>query len=224
MSLNPAAAFSATTFTPDQLIWGDADDLLSEKVTLITPENRTRGAVLGRIATAATVAAAVADAGNTGNGTVTLAGTPFGANVKPGRYRLVCIEPAANAGVFAVEDPDGNVVLGRATVAVAFVGPIAFTINDGAADFISGDSFSIDVSAITYKYKLAAAAAVDGSAVPVAVLAQDADATAADVDAMVFYRGSFNDTQLTLGAGLTVAGIREALRLRGIYLVHGQPA
>ena len=86
-------------------------------------------------------------AGNTGDGTITAA-PATGANAKVGTYMITCIEPAANAGEFQVEDPDG-VVLGIATVAVEFTAGthLTFTIADGAADFVAGDAFTIVVAA-----------------------------------------------------------------------------
>lgn len=69
------------------------------------------------------------------------------------------------------------------------------------------------------KYKLSASAAGDGSQTPNRILAQDCDATAADAEALVYYTGDFNDSQVTLGAGHTVASIREGLRALGIYLL-----
>ncbi|MDB4906369.1 MAG: hypothetical protein JWO05_1153 [Gemmatimonadetes bacterium] len=219
--LNPSAGFSSASFLPDQLLAIDTDYALVEKVTLLAGQNLTRGAVLGRTATAAVVAAAVADAGNTGNGVFGAA--TIGATVKPGRYRIVCIEPAANAGVFAIFEP-GGAEIGRANVGVAFVGAINFTIADGATDFISGDTFSVDVSAVVYKYKLATAAAVDGSDLARAILTQDADATAGDVECLIYTRGNFNDTQIVLGAGHTIASVKDSLRANFCFLIHGQPA
>src|SRR5262245_22337793 len=129
MTLNTQASFDSSTYTPDQLVAANAEELMGEKITLLSGENRTRGAVLGRKATAATVAAAVAGAGNTGNGVVTLNATPFGASVKAGTYRAVFVEPTTNLGTFVVEDPDG-VVLGKGVVGTEFQGAIVFTIAD----------------------------------------------------------------------------------------------
>src|SRR5512138_2169482 len=59
----------------------------------------TTGMVLGKITKGAATGAALA--GNTGNGTIT--GAPVvGAAAKPGVYRVVCIEPATDAGKFSV--------------------------------------------------------------------------------------------------------------------------
>lgn len=218
------ASNTITSYTPDRLLAGQMP-IKSTKVTMISGEAaRTRGAVLGRTATAATVAAAIGDSTNQANiGTVTLAGTPFTGSAKAGRYRLVCIEPATNGGRFAVEDPDGKII-GEAVVGTQFSNGIVVTINDGATDFVSGDAFSIDVSAVTYKYKLAAAAATDGSAEAIGILAEDCNASAADADALLYERGDFNENALTFGAGHSAASVRDALRKRGIYLIAAQPA
>ena len=47
---------------------------------------------------------------------------------------------------FEVEDPDG-ILVGVGTVAVAFsAGGVAFTIADGATDFVAGSGFYVDVT------------------------------------------------------------------------------
>lgn len=208
------ASFTSETYTPDRLILRNADLLISRQITLVSGENRTRGAVLGKTATAGTISGAAA-AGNTGNGTI--GSLTVGGAAKEGRYRAVCIEPGTNVGTFALFDPEG-VQVGTAVVAVAFTGPVNFTIADGSTDFVAGDTFNIDVSALTVKYKLSAAAATDGSAVPDAVLAEDCDASAADKTTIAYFRGEFNSNALTFGSGHTAASVREGLRLRGIAI------
>lgn len=215
-----SASYSSSSSTIDKLLAGPTDHVQSRKITLIFGENRTRGAVLGKTATAGTIAGAAA-AGNTGNGTI--GSLTIGASVKEGVYRAVCIEPATNAGTFTVEDPDG-IVIGRATVAMAFTGAVNFTIADGATDFVAGDAFDITVSAVTYKYKLAAAAATDGSSEPDAILAEDTNASAADVDTVAYIRGDFNEAALTFGSGHTAATVRETLRRKGVALIASQGA
>src|SRR5690606_27533190 len=79
-----------------------------------------------------------ADEGNTGDGDLTLAGTPYGAGVVAGDYTVECVTAAENGGTFAVKDPAGTRI-GTATVGVAFSGPIAFTIAAGETDFVVGD-------------------------------------------------------------------------------------
>src|SRR4051812_20335131 len=136
------ASSSTSTYSPDKLIAGPTIRH-SKKRTLLTGEGAlARGTLLGAVTVGAAVAAAYA--GNTGNGVFGAVTT--GANAKPGVYNVVFVEPAANVGTFIVEDPDGNIV-GRGNVAAAFNGPIAFTIADGATDFISGDGFTVTVAA-----------------------------------------------------------------------------
>lgn len=89
-------------------------------------------------------AEATAASGNTGNGTI--GAITIDADAAPGVYVLTIIEPAANGGTFSVEGPDG-VELPGGKVAVAYNGPINFTLADGATDFVAGDSFEIAVAA-----------------------------------------------------------------------------
>ena len=73
----------------------------------------------------------------------------------------------------------------------------------------------------------------DGTDTPFGIAAIDADEAAGDTEVLVFVRGSFNEREVErlLGAGddgdgghtwtdssLTIAGIREGLRDKGIYL------
>jgi hypothetical protein len=157
------------------------------------------GTVLGRRTAGAVTAAAAA--GNTGNGAFGAVTT--GAGVKPGDYRVICIEPAANAGVFQVEDPDG-VTIGRATVAVAFTGPINFTIADGATDFVAGDSFVATVAAGTGQYQAIDLAATNGADVAVAILYDGAPINASTQRGTAIVRkAEVNGAELTWPAGFT---------------------
>jgi hypothetical protein len=219
MDKTSSASSTAANYSPDDLLAG-LGDMLSEKVTLLTGQNCVRGTVLGKVTIGAING--VAAAGNTGNGA--LAGVAIAAAGVPkvGIYRVVCVEAAANSGRFVVEDPDGVIIGQYVVAAAAFNNGIAFTIADGAADFLAGDSFLITIAAGSGKYLKSVAAAVDGSQTPIRILEQDCDATAADAEAMVYRRGTFNDSKLVLGAGHTVASISDSLRLQGIFLVHGQ--
>lgn len=213
--MTPPASFSSASYSPDKLIAGELP-IASRKITLLSGEAaRTRGAVLGKTATAGTIAGAAA-AGNTGNGTI---GTlSVAGRAKEGVYVATFVEPTTDLGSFIVEDPDG-INVGRGVVGTEFSGPVVFTISDGATDFVAGDRFLITVSAVTYKYKLSASAATDGSERPVAILVQDADATAGDVEALIHERGDFSEPALNFGTGHTAATVRDALRKLGITLV-----
>lgn len=90
----------------------------------------------------ATAAALGTNTGNGAMGAITVDETVARAGV----YTLTIIEPAANAGTFVVEGPDG-VQVGDGAVAAAFnAGGLAFTLADGATDFVAGDSFKITVA------------------------------------------------------------------------------
>ncbi len=212
------ASFSTATDAADALIAGPTP-LNTKSITLLSGQNCVRGTVLGKYATAGTLAAS-AHAGNTGTG---VAGTlSIGTAAKEGVYKIVIVEPASNAGNFIVEDPDGFIV-GRGTVAVAFTGPINFTVTD-ATDFVAGDTLYVTVSAVTYKYLKSLAAATDGSQTPDAILAEDCDASAADKTTVAYVRGDFAASKLTLGTGHTAATIREGLRRLGIAVITIQGA
>lgn len=120
--------------------------------------------------TTITGAAAVATAfsGNTGNGA--MGAITVSAGAKPGAYKLVVVEPGSNVGTFIVEDPDG-VVIGRGVVASAFsAGGLAFTLADGATDFVSGDGFDIVVGAGSGHYVAYDNTAADGTQEAAAIL------------------------------------------------------
>lgn len=87
-----------------------------------------------------------ADAGNTGNGTLTLADPAHTSAVKPGDYTVVCTTGGVDgASKFRVEDPEGNQV-GTATGGTAFAKQIRFTVAGGAANFVEGDRFTVSVA------------------------------------------------------------------------------
>lgn len=68
------------------------------------------------------------------------------------------------------------------------------------------------------KYTLSLSASGDGSQTPVAILAADTDASGGDKLAPIYLSGDFNEDRVTLGAGHTVASVRDGLRDLAIYL------
>jgi len=74
------------------------------------------------------------------------------------------------------------------------------------------------------KYLLSASAAVDGSQTPDAILAEDAAAASADVQAAAYFSGEFNELALTFGAGHTADSTRAGLRDNSIFLTKNQGA
>lgn len=205
---------NSQSYTPDKLIAGTFPRECVD-VTLTGGAALPAGAVLGRTVAAGAVTA-TADAGNTaGSGVVS--GQAAATGVQIGNYRVVCIEPATNAGTFEVFDPKG-VSIGKYNVGgAAFNNQITFQISD-ATDFVSGDAFTISVAAGAEKFKLAAAASVDGSQEPCAILAVAADPSGGDVKASVYLTGEFVKSALTFGAGLTAASTLWGLAQKNIYL------
>jgi hypothetical protein len=68
------------------------------------------------------------------------------------------------------------------------------------------------------KFTLALSASSDGSQTPTAILADNADGSAADVIAGVFLEGEFNINAVTLGTGITSTAAQDALRPLGVHL------
>lgn len=68
------------------------------------------------------------------------------------------------------------------------------------------------------KYTTALSASSDGSQTPVAILADDVDATSADQNAGAYLMGEFNGSSLILGAGITLAAAKAALQAQNIYV------
>jgi hypothetical protein len=71
-------------------------------------------------------------------------------------------------------------------------------------------------------YVLSLSAASDGSQTPVAVLAQDCDASGGARAALVYIRGDFQSTGITFGASHTVASTAAGLQDRGIFILTTQ--
>lgn len=216
---------TAEAYLPDQLIAGELK-LVTADVTLITGENRKRGAVLGQITLGAAVSA-VKGGGNTGNGTFVLdVVTPLLANAYlsgPGIYTLRCITAVANGGVFRLEDPRG-VPLGDFIIPpgagnnILIAERIKGVLTDGAVDFIVGDGFDITVAAGSNKAKLAVATALDGSNIPTGILVDDTDATAVDKNCGVYLTGEFNSAKIIIDASYSLATIAPLLRPLMIFL------
>lgn len=208
------------TFSSVPALLVGAGPVVSRKITLLSGENRKRGAVLGKTNIGAAASAAKAG-GNTGTGVLTLdAGTPVKAGAKVGVYQVRFTAAAANNGTFRVTDPDGFVIGDVVMVAGAgaFDNDIKFAIADGGTDFIVGDGFDIAVAAGAGKYKLSAAAAVDGSSVPAVILAEDCDASGGDKDTVAYFAATVDENALVYGTGHTAATCREPLRDVGILL------
>lgn len=170
-----------------------------EQGVLKSGEDLAAGAVVAAEESGATATSA-AVAGNTGNGA--MGAVTVGDGAKVGVYTLTIVEPAANAGAFVVEDPDG-VVIGNGDVAAAFAaGGLSFTLADGATDFAAGDQFKITVTTSTIKYIEYDPAS--GVANIAGILWDAVDASAADTDCVVIVRDAeVNAEELTWISGAT---------------------
>jgi hypothetical protein len=208
------------TYTHDKLIGGDFP-LVTEPQTLLDGQTIARGAILGKITAGAVPTTGTADAGNTGDGTVTA--VTGGVDVKAGVYSVVCILAVTNGGLFNIVDPDGQVVgvaeitAGAGGTAVFTSSQINLTITDGATDFALDDLFTITVPAGSGKVKLIDSTAIDGSGKPYAVSAEAAAPSGADAEITAYLSGQFNVVGLSVGGSDTVAQHKDAMRALSMY-------
>ncbi len=210
------------TYVQDNLIAGDNCKLVTDSVTIGTAADLDRGSVLGEITLGAVPATGTADGSNTGNGTVTV--VTASKNAQIGVYTIICVEAVTNGGIFQVKDPNGRLISevtipAGAGATVDFVNDeINGTITDGSTDFALGDFFTVTTIAGSGKYVLVLSTAVDGSQNPVAILAEDAAAAAADVDnAAIYVAGEFNTAKLVFGGSDTAAQHKKAMRILNMY-------
>ena len=162
------------------------------------------GTVLGKVLLGAATVTPAAQAGNVGNGSI---GAPTAdAGAPAGVYRVAIVAAAANAGKFEVEGPDGAVV-GAGNVAVAFNGPINFTLADGSTDFAVGDAFTVTVAyaAGSGQVALLNLAATSGAQIAdcILLLRQAANESAAKRCAVVARDCEVNGNLLIWPAGIT---------------------
>lgn len=213
---NPQCPFIGTdVFVPDQLVAGNLK-LVTDSVT-IGAGTLVRGTVLGQITSGAATSAAKSG-GNTGNGTLTLdATTPKLTGAQVGVYTVRCINAAFNGGTFRVTAPDGDVI-GDVAVGSTFSNQIKFAIADGAPDFNVGDGFDITVAAGSGYYIQSVKTAVNGSNVPVAILADATDASGGVKVGGIYLMGEFNQGKLTYSNTFTLAELKTLLRPLGIFL------
>lgn len=72
-------------------------------------------------------------------------------------------------------------------------------------------------------YQISEATKDDGSEIPDGILAEVAELTEGNVQALVYLAGEFNEQALTLGAGHTLDSVRQVFRTRSIFLRSNQP-
>lgn len=197
-----------------------------ENALIAASQTLVAGHVLGKTAViASTTSSAAPDAGNTGNGAITLDATnPVLAAAINGVYRAVCIAVAANGGTFAVFDPEG-VEIGRVAVGATFNNQIKFVIADGAVDFTAGDAFSITVGiegVMDEQFKAFDPAATDGAQRAAAILVYPVT-TGAGVTmrrAVIRRLAEVRASDLTWPGGITAAQKAAAIeQLRALNII-----
>lgn len=217
---NPSVPFAgAETYIPDQLIAGDAK-LVTQSVLVTGGVNLTRGTVMGLVTggSAGLSGAPVAASGNSGNGAISA--IVFYQEAKAGLYLV----RFSSASAYTVYDPNGVnlVAVGSAFGPSSTVAEIGFTFTAGTSAMVAGDEIHIIAApAATGAYKMARAEATDGSEVPCAILVDQANAAAGDVNAGVYLTGEFNGNALIYDAAWTVAQLTALLRRWNIF-VKGQ--
>jgi hypothetical protein len=144
-----------------------------ENVVIAVSQTILSGTVLGRI----NLGAISNRTGITRTGNGAVSGLVRSASAKVGGYRVVCVAAASNAGTFAVFDPSDR-RLPDATVGAAYSSEIGFTIADGSADFIVGDTFWFDVAAGSGQYGALDLAATSGLQVAQAIAGTPVTTTA----------------------------------------------
>lgn len=156
----------------------------------------------------ATAAAATAWSTNTGNGA--MGAITVSTGVKAGTYQLAIVEPGSNVGTFLVLDPDG-VIVGKGAVASAFsAGGLAFTLADGATDFVAGDGFDIAIGAGDGAYVAYDDDATDGSDMAAGILFGACNAADAAQDAVAIVRLAEVATDRLVWASTNDAGDKTA--------------
>lgn len=73
------------------------------------------------------------------------------------------------------------------------------------------------------QYVLSTSGASDGSQTPVGILVQATDATGGAKTASIYRTGEFNQAAVILGAGHSIASIRDGLEAKQIYLKSTLP-
>ncbi|GAB7525330.1 head decoration protein [Paraburkholderia sp. 2C] len=197
----------AETYIPDQLIAGNLK-IVSQPIILAAGA-LPRGSVLGAVSSLDVIST---PGTNTGNGTIGSISASTGS--KQGAYVLT----ATGATTFTVVDPEGN-SLPNATVGTAYSQQgIGFTLTAGGTAFAAGDKFTLNVVDAVGTYKLSVKSASDGSQTPVAILADDADASAGPVTAGAYLMAEVNANSLHFDASWDIPSLTTALRPYSIFV------
>jgi hypothetical protein len=200
---------SAQSYTPDQLIAGDLK-LVTASATITGAAAYQRGTVMGQI-TVGAAGAAVAGA-NTGNGAISAISR--GGKTKVGTYTI----HFTGATTYDVLNPAG-VLIGKGYAAGAYTdAELNFTFTAGGTPMVAGDTFTIPIAAGSGSYTESVATAVDGSQNPAAILVDNIDVTAGDLNGGLYLMGEFNGNALTFDGSWTLATLTPPLRALSLFI------
>lgn len=200
-------------YTIQNTLKWEADVLHSrEQITVLAGQELSIASILGKITAGTVPTTGTAGGGNTGNGTMT--SVTGGKNVKVGTYTITCIASETNLGAWAVKDPDGEGLPGAVTGTAYTSGQINFTINDGATDFVAGDTFTVTVPAGGGQCRAINFSGVDGSGVAYGLAFDAYDASASGERTVAYTSGGTYEIQ----PGDTITGATSGSTARVVSL------
>jgi len=151
-------------------------DFCREVKTLLAGSGAVRALLLGTVVGLAALGAASAVAGGSNTGDGSMGAITLGDDAELGGYVLTVTSASSDAGAFELVTPNG-VRLPDGNVAAAYASEhLNFTLADGAADFVVGDTFTITVADGTGKATAVDASKVDGTEDAYGVVIRDAEA------------------------------------------------
>ena len=155
-----------------------------------------------------------------GNGTLTDIGAGFGSGalaVSSSAF-LGMVMRARNAAQFDVSWMGPEYITGLATVGTPFrERDVTFLITAGSTPFATGDQFSVQFVYSASNFTPCVKTATDGSQVPIAILADDANFAGGPDTARVYTAGFFNSSALIIDPSWTLADMVAALQPCGIF-------
>ena len=204
----------------------EAPNLFSrEEIIVLAGSGGDRSLAIGEVFGKRTKSSVVvtANGGNSGDGTASA--VTLGALAESGGYTLTCIAAAVNGGTFQVQTPKGY-RLPDLEVDQPYAGDhLNVTISDGAADFIVGDTFTVDVSG-DGKVVALDPSAVDGSQKAAGVITSSVTALdgSDEIGVAIVRHAIVSDAALVCPGGITVQQKSDAtaqLKAAGIIVRKG---
>lgn len=231
------AFYEEKELSPSMLVTRDLGGLVTERATVaIDAVNKIlkRGTLLGKITKGAitgtkAAAGAGAEGANTGKGTLTMNTiTPFHADHMFGAYTITVtrayVADGTVAGAYEVRNPAGSLI-GTGTIGDTFDNQIKFVLAEDETDkFAVDDAFTYTIAQADGSGQLAIVDkdATNGTDVPFGILVNDVDVSEATADADLYVRGEFNQNEIIVPDGDSVANYKEALKAINIYLVDSK--